>query len=178
MKLQFEYISSAILASISTALPGLTTLTLSVVSCKECYGMFPPPQLFPALRHLTVQRCATGTQQVLWRSLVPYLIQLTSLTIHLQEEHYEQHYTLAPELTVPLWSRHLLSTPSASASTVEWLVLYEPLSQGLCKLLLKSMPVSLCMCRVLLECGDVALYTAPSSACQVQKDEVSSTHDP
>ncbi len=151
LRLQFDYLSAAVLEHVSIGLPYVRTLSLATAGLADSDVQLPPPPHFPSLRDLTVLLCAASTQAAMWRSVIPFLTQLTSLTIHEQAgeararaEHGEPDYmrrSFETPLRSPAWSRHLFCAVPRSTS-LKKLALDYILHPHVCRLLQQHIPVS------------------------------------
>ncbi len=131
LSLQFNFISPSLLSFAGTALPALTRLTVGAPnqSTGDCEIQLPPPKRLGALRDLTVKVWTQGTESVLWRSVAPYMAQLTSLTV--AEPSWLDHRPVLED-----FFSHV-----TTASTLKRLSLPCVLDPWLCHLLQKHTPV-------------------------------------
>ncbi len=94
--LHFTYIPPALLTCAGAALPGLRSLIIVTSVSAEDSLQFPAPEHLPALRELTVFMAhpQSKMQAAVWRSMAPYISQLTSLTVGEQAEDEDKFAVL------------------------------------------------------------------------------------
>ncbi len=134
LALTFQHIPPALLSCAGKAFKHLTTLRIEPTWNLRPAGtaQLPPPTALPALRHLTVDWALSDTQFALYRSIQPYMQQLSSFCIVFD------YLIRIPDTDEPVWS--LAFSRTNPSPTLTHLDIYTELSLWLVQLLRQATP--------------------------------------